>query len=333
MGPTIVSTAQEREVIFAQSLSSAVKVVAGVQGACVVNHDKSAACWGANDKGQIVPNADGSNNVVKAPVVLGLVDVREVMLSQQNLCAVTGTSEISSVLCRGINNVGQLGNGTTEPSSNFETVKGLPASIRGIGVGSTHACAVTGQGATFCWGDWGQGQAGDPAETNATEATPVGGNASVGVIQVSSGIAGSLAVRDDGAILAWGGVPGVEPPASGQTHLPRFVAIGDKGLSVSTMISHTCAIAEGGAVWCFGYSPDGRAGVDCPEAEPCTTDYLKKPVRLNIDWAATQVAVGAASTCALAASNEVYCWGYNMSGQVGVGHVSEQEPPSKVVWK
>ncbi len=317
------------------SISSAAKVVAEDFRACVINRDGSAACWGDNRASQLAENVNGVNDVVKTPFVLVGSEVVDVALGLQSTCVVKGTTAASTVQCRGANDKGQLGNGTTTPSSKFETVQGLPTSVRSVGAGFYHACAVTQQGAAFCWGEGDLGQNGNPALAALTKATPVGGNASSGLLQLSLGYAASMAVRDDGALLLWGGLPGNDLVGNGEDYEARILETGAKILSVSTENTHSCLVGEDGAVWCWGYSSNGQVGVRCPGSAPCFGQgpYVRTPFRLDVPWAAAQVAVGNALSCALTKINEVYCWGGNNVGQVGVGYASDFEPPSKVVWK
>jgi alpha-tubulin suppressor-like RCC1 family protein len=312
-------------------VSSAKKLVVGPRGACVVNNDGTATCWGKNDVGQFVDNGGGEQNLVKVPVLMGLTDVRDVSVGFNNTCAVVGTSGASTVVCRGDNTKGQLGNGTYVASAKFETVKGLPADIRTVSAGSHEACAVQEpQGATFCWGA-GKGT-GDFTGEPSAEASPLGGNASVGVRQLSMGAIGAFAVRDDGALVLWGGYNPATGVPQNQIFVPRNVPLGAKVTQVSVKFSHACALDSDGSVWCWGYNGDAQVGAPCKSLGSCEGETVINPIKTNAE-PSSQVAVGDRSTCVLTKTHKIVCWGGNPSGQLGAGYASQREPPTKVIWR
>ncbi len=86
---------------------------------------------------------------------------------------------------------------------------------------------------------------------------------------------------------------------------------------------HSCALAAGGRIECWGDNSYGQLG-DGTKAERTA------PVVVPGITAARQVSGGGDHTCALLASGRVTCWGYNGDGQLGDGSTTERLRPVAV---
>ena len=76
--------------------------------------------------------------------------------------------------------------------------------------------------------------------------------------------------------------------------------------------SHTCAVLADGSLWCWGRNNWGQLGLG-----DTTNRSSATRVGSASDW--RSVSAGSiGTTCAVNTSNEVFCWGYNPVGQVGV---------------
>ena len=114
---------------------------------------------------------------------------------------------------------------------------------------------------------------------------------------------------------------GVDPPLSRVTDL-------------CAMALATCALIDGGSVYCWGESPAGQhgtgtgTGVVIGDDEPAS---MASPVELGAPAAA--ITCGALHACALTTGGEVYCWGDGRYGRLGYGsseNVGDDEKPSDV---
>jgi alpha-tubulin suppressor-like RCC1 family protein len=77
-------------------------------------------------------------------------------------CALTS---VQGVKCWGLNDHGQLGDGTTSDRSMAVDVSGLGSGVIGITAGGFYSCAITSAGGVKCWGANGAGALGDGTET------------------------------------------------------------------------------------------------------------------------------------------------------------------------
>ncbi|MBV1858968.1 MAG: hypothetical protein KUG77_11200, partial [Nannocystaceae bacterium] len=90
-------------------------------------------------------------------------------------------------------------------------------------------------------------------------------------------------------------------------------------VSFSVGNAHTCAVSFEGRVRCFGGNAFGQLGIG--STEMIGDDETPLAVGFDVELPpVTQVSAGARHTCAVTAEHEVYCWGANESGQLGLGH-------------
>lgn len=146
--------------VTARGLTSGVRsITAGDGHTCAVDADGVPWCWGYSVAGE---ESDDPFITQPTPVpVDGLPeDVLDIATRGRQTCAVTGQGE---VWCWGRNDHGQIG-----PYINHmiidpipRRIEGLPGSVRTVAMGTSHVCAVTAIGASYCWGGGNNGQLGN----------------------------------------------------------------------------------------------------------------------------------------------------------------------------
>lgn len=221
------------------------------------------------------------------------------------------------VQCWGSNNVGQLGNGTTEASLLPAFVIGLGShsGATGVAAGYGHSCAIA-EGGLKCWGDNTTSQLGTGDQVPST--TPVQAiGLNSGVTAVAAGTSHTCAVVD-GGVQCWGDSGGgkLGTPAGSDSSRPvSVVGLGpNSGASaVAVGTSHTCAIVNG-SVLCWGWNGDGQLGNG--NNDPSTTPIA---VLGPLDGHVVALAAAYHHTCAALDSGQMYCWGWNSYGQLGDG--------------
>ena len=89
---------------------------------------------------------------------------------------------------------------------------------------------------------------------------------------------------------------------------------------------HSCALLFDGTLRCWGSNTYGELGNGATSSLP-----VKNPVAITgVPPIAVGVAVRGFHTCAVFTSGEVWCWGYNSSGQLGNGTTTNSSVPVKV---
>ena len=93
-----------------------------------------------------------------------------VSCGEKHTCALLAAGSVS---CWGLNDAGQLGNGTTTDSLTPVSVTGLATSAVEAACGYSHTCAVLDTGAVMCWGKNERQQLGDGTNTDRSEPVDV----------------------------------------------------------------------------------------------------------------------------------------------------------------
>jgi alpha-tubulin suppressor-like RCC1 family protein len=152
------------------------EIASGARHSCAIAQVGGAAyCWGFNSHGQLGIDAPDSTCLFDSPAkvgcsprpqaVAGGLVFRVLDAGRNSSCGITADS---NVYCWGSNESGQLGEPTasgncdagTACSSSPVKVDLGGESVVSLSDGPTHACAVTAQGAAFCWGDAAGGKLG-----------------------------------------------------------------------------------------------------------------------------------------------------------------------------
>ena len=84
--------------------------------------------------------------------------------------------------------------------------------------------------------------------------------------------------------------------------------------------SHTCARTSAGEVYCWGRNDDyGQLGIGTTGGEYGTPQKVKGVGGVGFLSGAVELSAGLNHTCARISAGEVYCWGRNHRGQLGIG--------------
>lgn len=179
------------------NLTGVKTLVAGGANTCAVMTDGTLQCWGLNSWGQMGAGAPGTNALAPTPVP-NLTGVSEVAPSGNHTCVLMSDQ---TVRCWGVNNYGQLGNGSTDPLYEPTPVPGL-SGVKHVIVGDEHSCATLGDGTAQCWGHNDHGQLGDGTTTDRhvpTSVPTLAPNA-----QMAGGLGIVCALLGTGNVSCWG---------------------------------------------------------------------------------------------------------------------------------
>ena len=148
-----------------------------------------------------------------------------------------------------------------------------------------------------------------------------------GVAGVAAGSHHTCAVTTAGAVLCWGSNYSGQLGDGTTTdrHAPTAVSsLGSGVVAIAASTSHTCAVTDAGALWCWGWNAFGQVGDGTN-----TNKHVPTPVS-GLGSGVASVASGWAHTCARTTAGALLCWGRNDSGQLGDGTTIDRPTPTAV---
>ncbi|MEM9693534.1 MAG: EGF domain-containing protein, partial [Myxococcota bacterium] len=204
-----------------------------------------------------------------------------------------------------------------------------------LALGKRHSCALISDGTVRCWGAGQHGRLGYGATSNTGVndapwqwgAVPLGGTATA----ISAGDEHTCALMSGGAVRCWGrgqnGRLGYGHADNiGDDEAPATAGDIDLGGQTATAIAaggaHTCALMADGSVMCWGKGQHGRLGY----GNPFTIGDDEPPSAAGavpLGEPAVAIATGQAHSCARLQSGGVRCWGQNLDGRLGYGHLDD----------
>lgn len=303
-----------------------VAISAGIDHTCAITTASIAYCWGDNDFGML---GDGTEKGGWNPIaVVGGLKFAVVSAGESHTCGVTTTGD---AYCWGWNANGRIGNGVDDMLSSTRPVR-VSGGLRfaTVTTGAEHTCALTTEGAAYCWGNnanlaLGVGRGKNTPDLSTTPLPVAGG---LKFAALSAGLHRTCGITTDGAAYCWGYPPLVTklgmvidyPVAVPGTQ--RFVAISVGGGDV-------CGVTTAGTLYCFGGNEGWRFGIgDVTEVD--------EPIASMVGLRFTAVSLAAGPTgihaCGITPEGAAYCAGGNVRGELGVGSNEEGfKKPVKVL--
>jgi len=200
-----------------------------------------------------------------------------------------------------------------------------------VATGWDVSCGLSDAGAAYCWGSDIHGALGT-AGTSATcfggltcspKPVPVGGGLTFSTVATNGEVSCGLS---SGSAYCWGtnfyGLLG-NGTWSGSNPPPQFTPMPVSGglqfTAIATSIEEVCALATGGAIYCWG-------GLGTP-AHP---DSANVPTAVGNGLTFQSVTVANDHACGLTVGGAAYCWGRGDVGQLGYGGTSDTTAPALV---
>jgi alpha-tubulin suppressor-like RCC1 family protein len=319
-------------------------IAAGAEHVCALLSSGRVKCWGGNLGGVLgfgrTPAERGGSH--QRPVLIkGISTARAVASGGYDSCALLAAG---TVACWGQNDLGQVGNGASNPYDQATAVT-APAIVKGltgakqISVGLRHACALLSNGTVKCWGSDYFGQLGVPRPASGVQAVPVTVPGLSGVVSVAAGNPFTCALLASGGIDCWGDNQNGEL-GDGVTAVAGFgqsstTPVAVKGITTAKGLAAggetACALLAGGSVRCWGLDFDGELGNGVKTGSPVLV-----PVTVRGISSATSLAIsgsdiaggggGGGPVCALLSGGGVRCWGEDSYGDLGNGKLNVDSP-------
>jgi alpha-tubulin suppressor-like RCC1 family protein len=224
----------------------------------------------------------------------------------------------------GSNNMGQLGDGTSDL---YDSIPGAVAGLsNAIAVaGSYHVLFVDGDGTVWTAGQNYGGECGNGTNTNVNPAYHITGL--TGIIKVASGESHSLMLKSDGTVWACG--TNVNGEFGDGTTTSSNVPVQIMGLTgiidISVGSYHSIFLKNDGTVWTSGYDLYGQLGQGAGSTIP-------HPNPLQVDTFTNAIAVSAGDQGSIVVTADGSVWGFGYDspyGKFGMGSSAGGGTPSK----
>lgn len=326
-----------------------VAITAGAFHTCALNRAGRAFCWGFNSNGEV---GDGTRFMRPVPTPVALTtpgfnrnNIAAISAGAEHTCAINTAGR---AFCWGSNLDGQLGDGTDEdrlvptPVSTAAPGFGI-RNVASIAAGRDNTCAINQNGRAFCWGGNGSGQIGDGTFLWRSTPTPVSlatpGFTRRNIAEIDVGDRHVCARTTAGRTFCWGfGADGQLGYGDNQDRTrPTPIDTSAPGLfarnvdAVATGGDHSCAITRAGRLYCWGRNQHGQLGNNSIIGSLVPTPVNTSAAGLN-QQNVVAVDGGWWHSCALTRQGRVYCWGWNLNGQLGDGGLDSRSVPAEVVF-
>ena len=224
-----------------------------------------------------------------------------------------------AVYAWGTNAQGQLGDGTTTQRL---TPVSILTGVVSIAAGDRHTLAAKTDGTVWAWGSASSGRLGNGGSSGQQNA-PVQATFS-GAVAVAAGESHSLVLKSDGTVWSFGS--NADGELGDGTTTDRTTAVQVVGLTGISAIAAgrnaSYAIetdsAGSGIVWAWGLNDQGQLG---------DGSLVSRSTPTRVPGVAAAVAIAASADGAFAmaktATGQLFSWGHNHKGQLGVGTSTE----------
>jgi len=285
---------------------------------CVIKNDGTLWCWGENSDGQVGDGTLVSNHPNLGEVTTLGNTVTTVGAIGDHTCAMSD----GKVYCWGDNDDGQLGinlgDGMDYPLP--QEITAITDTLVSFVGGNRYTCALTDQGAVWCWGASTNGQLGfPPVIDNFSYAPDHPAGLDTGVTAIAGSAYHNCAIKTDKTLWCWGDNDSGElgdPAFAGIMRVTpmQVVDMGAEVEDVSAGSSFTCAVKSDGTLWCWGNNQEGQLGLGSSDQSSHPT-----PTQVTLPALARKVELGYRTACVHLVDGRVLCWGRNSFGQSGVG--------------
>lgn len=313
-------------------------IFAATAHVCALMDDTAAYCWGSGSHGRLGNGGTTQKNLPTAlstgAITGGFTGFKSLSLADRHTCGITN---LDTLYCWGNNFEGRIGDGTTNNALVPTAVNfGAATTVKFVAAATKSTCAQKMDNSIFCWGDGALGQLGNGVSI-VNSLTPIAATATsslpLNTLLALSSNDGFCARFSNGQAYCWGPSEfaqlGHTLSANGPVKVDTSNLGGTKKFKkINAGYYHVCGIGMDDKVYCWGYGFDGEmgTGVKANYTKPVAPDVSGLPAGITF----SEVRGGGSHTCALASNSNLYCWGYNGDGELGINSTTESLVPVAV---
>ncbi|MGV3698204.1 RCC1 domain-containing protein [Flavobacterium sp.] len=185
----------------------------------------------------------------------------------------------------------------------------------------TSSLAITNDGNIWGWGNNADGRIGDG--TTSHRYSPVQVTSDANWRCVSTGSERSVGITNDGKLWHWGRMIN-EINDNVNYFSPVQLGTATNWILVTNSWRHNLAITNDGKLWGWGSSNFGELGNGQIFAD------LQNPTQIGTATNWVLVDTGTAHTLGITSDGKAWSWGYNLSGQLGIGSNIDRNIPTQI---
>ena len=271
-----------------------------------ITEDGELYAWGYNEDGRLgINNKDNQTKPVKVAGITGRINELIALEDNSNSNAITlsfyAITEDGLLYAWGDNSNGHLGVGD-EINRNTPTKVNLPGKIKELITAENDSVfALMNDGSFYAWGNNNRFQLGVES-SNSPVNTPNKVNLSGTIKEIITGESSFYTKLEDGSFYEFH-----------EYSKPRKINLPSKIKELIINSSSTYAILEDGSLYAWGNNSSGQLGVGSEN------DYVNTPTKVNLPGTIKELITYGYSIYAILEDNSLYAWGYNGTGQLGVG--------------
>ena len=309
--------AEESTSSFVLIFSSGVKSAsAGNRHSMVLKHDGSVWAAGHHNDGRL---ADGSTEKRDPSRFLQMTSRDGPMDGCKAVCAGVAFSmvlkEDGSVWTAGLNEYGQLGDGTKESRTRLKQVLTKDKNVIALAAGHGHSMALRFDGIALMTGLNANGQLGDGTKKNRKSFQEV--KARKNIVAIAAGYHHSLLLNKGGVVYFAGSGTHGQAGKKNTNQVSKFTNIQSQCVDVAAGAYHSIVLTKDGDVLTTGLNKDGQLGTGIGSENKFTFSKVHSN--------AISVAASFSHSMVLAKDGTVWATGNNGEGQLGVGSSNTQQ--------